>query len=87
MKSDFINNMTHEFKTPIATISVATDSITNDKVVVGSGDGRIYILDLESGEKIWSYEIGRSISSTPAVVKGKIIIGSEDGRVYCFSAN
>lgn len=33
MKSDFINNMTHEFKTPMATISVATDSITNDKVV------------------------------------------------------
>ena len=33
MKSDFINNMTHEFKTPIATISVASDSITNEKVV------------------------------------------------------
>ncbi|QGY44993.1 GHKL domain-containing protein [Maribellus comscasis] len=33
MKSDFINNMTHEFKTPIATISVATDSITNNKVI------------------------------------------------------
>ena len=33
MKSDFINNMTHEFKTPIATISIAADSITNDKVI------------------------------------------------------
>ncbi len=33
MKSDFINNMTHEFKTPIATISVATDSINNEKVI------------------------------------------------------
>ena len=32
MKSDFINNMTHEFKTPIATISVAADSITNQKI-------------------------------------------------------
>lgn len=33
MKSDFINNMTHEFKTPIATISVAADSIVNEKIV------------------------------------------------------
>ncbi len=33
MKSDFINSMTHEFKTPIATISVAADSITNQKII------------------------------------------------------
>ena len=33
IKTDFINNMTHEFKTPIATISIATDSINNPKVI------------------------------------------------------
>jgi two-component system phosphate regulon sensor histidine kinase PhoR len=33
MKSDFINNMTHEFKTPIATISLAADTIMNPKVI------------------------------------------------------
>jgi two-component system, OmpR family, phosphate regulon sensor histidine kinase PhoR len=33
MKNDFINNMTHEFKTPIATISLASDSITNPTVI------------------------------------------------------
>lgn len=32
IKSDFINNMTHEFKTPLATISLAVDAIRNDKV-------------------------------------------------------
>jgi two-component system phosphate regulon sensor histidine kinase PhoR len=32
IKSDFINNMTHEFKTPLATISLAVDALRNEKV-------------------------------------------------------
>ena len=33
IKTDFINNMTHEFKTPIATINLAIDSIKNPKII------------------------------------------------------
>jgi two-component system phosphate regulon sensor histidine kinase PhoR len=33
IKNDFINNMTHEFKTPLATISLAVDAMKNDKVI------------------------------------------------------
>ena len=43
MKSDFLNNMTHEFKTPIATISLAADTITNPKVIRDEASIRHFI--------------------------------------------
>jgi two-component system, OmpR family, phosphate regulon sensor histidine kinase PhoR len=36
IKTDFINNMTHEFKTPIATINLALDAIKNPKIIDNS---------------------------------------------------
>lgn len=33
IKTDFINNMTHEFKTPIATINLAVEAIKNPQVI------------------------------------------------------
>lgn len=42
IKSDFINNMTHELKTPLATISLAIDALTNEKVIHDVDKIRIY---------------------------------------------
>ncbi|MEE4117272.1 MAG: HAMP domain-containing sensor histidine kinase [Marinilabiliaceae bacterium] len=43
MKSDFINNMTHEFKTPIATISLAADTISNPRIIGDENQVRHFI--------------------------------------------
>ncbi|MCD6062759.1 MAG: histidine kinase [Flavipsychrobacter sp.] len=42
IKSDFINNMTHELKTPLATISLAIDALTNEKVIHDTEKIRYY---------------------------------------------
>jgi two-component system, OmpR family, phosphate regulon sensor histidine kinase PhoR len=43
IKTDFINNMTHEFKTPIATINLALDAIKNPKVIEDSEKVKRYL--------------------------------------------
>lgn len=42
IKSDFINNMTHELKTPLATISLAVDALNNERVIHDTEKIRYY---------------------------------------------
>lgn len=43
IKTDFINNMTHEFKTPIATINLALDAIKNPKIIADQEKVKRYL--------------------------------------------
>ena len=42
------------------------------------------VLSLADGRELWSYEIGGSLTSSPAISGGMIVIASDDGSVYAF---
>lgn len=57
MKSDFINNMTHEFKTPVATIMIASEAlkdpeVANDRARISRLAGIIYDENVRLGNHI-----------------------------------
>lgn len=51
IKTDFINNMTHEFKTPIATINLALDAMKNPKVTQDTEKLNFYLKMLRDENK------------------------------------
>ena len=58
--------------------------VVGDKVVFGSGDGRLYLVRVATGKKLWSYDLGKELTASPAVAEGLVVIGCEDGVVYAF---
>ena len=51
IKTDFINNMTHEFKTPIATINLALDAMKNPQVMTDTEKMSFYLKMLRDENK------------------------------------
>ncbi len=49
------------------------------RIYVGSNDDRFYVLDLETGEKLWEFHAGAAITASPAIAQGRLVIGAADG--------
>jgi outer membrane protein assembly factor BamB len=53
---------------------------------VGSTDGNLYAVDLESGAQKWKFETKVRVVSSPAVSNGIVYFGSYDGKFYALDA-
>ncbi len=69
----------------IALVGIELISI-EARVVIASVDGRLYLLRLADGKRVWSYDVGQPLQSSPAVAGGMIVVGCNDGAVYAFGA-
>ncbi|HPZ08075.1 MAG TPA: PQQ-binding-like beta-propeller repeat protein [Candidatus Eremiobacteraeota bacterium] len=55
-------------------------------VYIGSYDGNLYAIDIQSGEKKWQNITGKAIHSTPLICKDNVYCGSMDNNLYAFEA-
>ncbi len=51
-------------------------------VVTGCADGRIYIIDVETGREVWSVRTDNTIYTVPLIVDDTAYIGSTDKYLY-----
>jgi two-component system phosphate regulon sensor histidine kinase PhoR len=76
MKNDFINNMTHEIKTPISTISLACEALS-DKDIIKSDvlyDNYIHVIN-EENRRLGN--LAERILQSASLEKGQIILKKE----------
>lgn len=60
----------------------SSPSIGGKTLYVGSNDGHLYALDLETGAERARFKTGGPVRSSPWVGDGVVFIGSDDGRIY-----
>jgi len=81
MKNDFINNMTHEFKTPVSTISLACEAL-RDSDMEKSGvmiDNYLKIID-EENRRLG--KLAEQILQTAIIDKGHLYLTFEEADIH-----
>jgi two-component system, OmpR family, phosphate regulon sensor histidine kinase PhoR len=76
LKTDFINNMTHEFKTPVSTISLACEAL-NDKDIMKSDELYKSYINIISEENKRLGLMAERILQSAALEKGDLVLHKE----------
>lgn len=62
----------------------SSPQVCNDRVIVCTKTGVVSIHDTATGKKLWEYETGEQIISSPAVVDSRFYILTARGTLLCF---
>ncbi len=65
---------------------ISSPAVANGIAYVGSTDGNLYAIDLESGTQKWKFHTEVRVTSSPAVDHGVVYFESYDGNFYALDA-
>lgn len=56
-----------------------------DRLLIGGGDGCLYVLNAETGARIGRAALGSPIAAAPCLTNDGFCVGTYDGRLHCFA--
>lgn len=62
---------------------LAPPLVVSGRVLVGSDDGRLRCLELDSARPLWEHRTGGAIRAQPVQLDNRVLFGSDDGYLYC----
>src|SRR5688572_2423850 len=65
----------------------STPAVVDGVVYVGSDDGNIYAVAVDTAEERWRFTTGGAVDSSPAIASGVVYVGSADGSFYALDAS
>lgn len=61
---------------------VGGGTVADSKYIIGNGDGSVYALSLENGDKVWDFATEDRVWATPVVVGDVVYVASLDHHLY-----
>ncbi|MGB0390179.1 MAG: sensor histidine kinase [Salibacteraceae bacterium] len=81
MKTDFINNMTHEFKTPLSTIAISTDALKKPNILEKPERLQKYVSIIQSENQRLQEQVERILQAA-TIEKEKVNIKNQPIEVH-----
>jgi eukaryotic-like serine/threonine-protein kinase len=65
---------------------VSSPVIAGQTVYIGSSDGRLYAIDVTSGQQLWAFDAGSPVQSSAAVDERRVYFGARNGVYFAVNA-
>jgi eukaryotic-like serine/threonine-protein kinase len=73
------------YEPPQGIVQFSSPAVASGVVYAGGDDSNLYALDAKTGQFLWSYATGATVS-TPVVADGVVYAGSQDDKLYALDA-
>lgn len=78
------------FAADLGSLSPGSPAVVNDRMIIGTDQGRVVCLSSEGGKELWTYtgvQNDAMVYASPAISSGIAVVGARDRQVHAIDVN